>query len=134
MSSPLPPPGQDPNRPEPTPTPLSSGFQTPPQSGPMYGSPAYPPPTASTNGLAIASLVCALVGIGTLVTAPIGAILGHIARRRIRESGEQGDGMALAGIIIGWSITGLTLGCCVLSITLGILGEAASAAVAVPSP
>jgi hypothetical protein len=29
-------------------------------------------------------------------------ILGHMARRQIRKSGEQGDGMALAGLILGY--------------------------------
>jgi hypothetical protein len=55
-----------------------------------------------TNGLAIAAMVVALVGFG-----PVGAVMGHIARRQIRETGEQGDGFALAGIIVGWIVTGL---------------------------
>ncbi|MEJ3743223.1 DUF4190 domain-containing protein [Actinomycetes bacterium KLBMP 9797] len=82
-----------------------------PQSG--YAAPAYPgygyPPVYAqpTNGMAIASLVCALAGIATCISAPIGAILGHVARKQIRERGEGGDGLALAGIIVGWIITGL---------------------------
>jgi Domain of unknown function (DUF4190)/Domain of unknown function (DUF1707) len=67
---------------------------------------AYPLPTAAqptTNGMAIASLVC---GIGQVVGGPIAGIaaiiLGHTARRRIRETGEQGDGMALTGLILGY--------------------------------
>jgi hypothetical protein len=79
---------------------------------PVPGYPAYGYPVAvnpPTNGLAIASLVLALVGIGTCITAPVGAILGHIARRQIRERGEGGDGMAKAGIIVGWILTGLML-------------------------
>jgi hypothetical protein len=64
--------------------------------------------------MAIASLIvsCASVvtlcayGLGALVGAT-GAILGHVARRRIRASGAQGDGMALAAIIVGWITTGL---------------------------
>jgi hypothetical protein len=59
-----------------------------------------PPPT---NRLAIASLIC---GIGQLVAAfPAGIaaiILGHMAHRQIRETGEQGDGMAVAGLILGY--------------------------------
>jgi hypothetical protein len=35
-----------------------------------------------------------------------------VARRQIKERGGQGDGMALAGIIAGWIITGLWIcGC-----------------------
>jgi hypothetical protein len=35
-----------------------------------------------------------------------------VARRQIRESGEQGDGMALAGIIVGWITTGIAVCVC----------------------
>jgi hypothetical protein len=76
------------------------------------GYPAYGYPVAAappTNGLAIAALVCALAGIATCISAPVGAILGHVARRQIRERGEGGDGMALAGIIIGWIVTALMI-------------------------
>jgi hypothetical protein len=72
---------------------------------PGYG--YQPVAVQPTNGLAIAALVCALAGIATCISAPVGAILGHIARRQIRERGEAGDGMALAGIIVGWIITAL---------------------------
>jgi hypothetical protein len=57
--------------------------------------------------MAIAALVCAVIGLG-----PIGAILGHVARKQIRETGEQGDGMALAGIIVGWITTGIVVCVC----------------------
>jgi hypothetical protein len=29
-------------------------------------------------------------------------IFGYIARRNIRTNGQKGDGMALAGIVLGW--------------------------------
>ena len=45
-------------------------------------------------------------GLGTIVGL-VGAILGHIARRRIRNSGEGGDAMALTGIIVGWIVLAL---------------------------
>jgi hypothetical protein len=70
----------------------------PPYQGPY---PAYPP-TPPTNGLAIASLVC---GIGAFVIGLsfIPAIIcGHIARGQIRRTGEQGGGLALAGLILGY--------------------------------
>jgi hypothetical protein len=72
-----------------------------------YGAPVVAAP-APTNGLAIASLVCSLAGILTCgVVSIVGAILGHVSRKQIRERGDGGDGMALAGIIVGWVITGL---------------------------
>jgi Domain of unknown function (DUF4190)/Domain of unknown function (DUF1707) len=58
---------------------------------------------SSTNGLAIASLVCGIGQIFIWVVGPMAAIiLGHIARRQIRRTGEDGDGMALAGLILGY--------------------------------
>jgi hypothetical protein len=78
----------------------------------LVTAPAPPPPAPysfatmaqpATNGMAIASLVC---GIGQIVGGPIAGIaaiiLGHQARRRIRQTGEQGDGMAVAGLILGY--------------------------------
>lgn len=64
-------------------------------------------PNPQTNSLALASLILSLLGLLTWITAPIGAILGHIARRQIRETEEGGDGLALGGIIVGWVITAL---------------------------
>jgi hypothetical protein len=41
--------------------------------------------------------------------AIIGAIMGHVARRQIRERGEEGDGMALTGVIVGWIVFSLAI-------------------------
>jgi hypothetical protein len=41
------------------------------------------------------------------VFAPAGLVLGIIARRQIRQTGEEGDGLALAGIVIGAIATAL---------------------------
>jgi uncharacterized membrane-anchored protein len=53
----------------------------------------------STNGMAIAALVCGVVGIFALAM-----IFGYIGRRQIDESGGRmsGRGMAVAGIVLGW--------------------------------
>jgi len=68
--------------------------------------------------MAIVALILSLAGFIIGVSAPVGAILGHIARRQIRETGEDGDGMALAAIIIGWIITGLVLLGCIIFVVL----------------
>jgi hypothetical protein len=83
---------------------------TQPYAQTPYGTPGYGGP--GTNSLAIASLICSLAGLVVGISAPVGAILGHIARKQIRTSGEQGEGMALAGIIVGWSLTGIFLCVC----------------------
>ncbi len=74
-----------------------------------------------TNGMAIASLAC---GIGQLLAgfpAGIAAIvLGHQARRRIRVTGEHGDGMARAGLILGYVGTAGFVLLAVLIVLLGV--------------
>ncbi|WP_433531174.1 DUF4190 domain-containing protein [Micromonospora sp. CA-263727] len=78
----------------------------PPQPGYGYPPPAYGYPQ-QTNSLAIVALVLSLIGIGSCITAPIGAIMGHVAMRQIRERGEGGEGLAKAAIIVGWILTAL---------------------------
>jgi hypothetical protein len=94
----------------------------PPMSGAMYGPPAYgayAPP--ETNGLAVASLVCSLAGFFACgVPTIVGVVLGHVARGQIRRSeGRQtGDGLALAGLIVGYlMIAGFI--CLILLIVIG---------------
>ncbi|MBL7257481.1 DUF4190 domain-containing protein [Actinoplanes sp. LDG1-01] len=41
----------------------------------------------------------------TFVAAPIGAVLGHVAVRKVRGTGLGGQSMARWAIVIGWSIT-----------------------------
>jgi hypothetical protein len=70
-----------------------------------YVAPPAPPLIARqrTSGLAIASLACGICQIGFLLPTGIIAIfLGHAARRRNRRTGERGDGLALAGLILGY--------------------------------
>lgn len=63
-----------------------------------------------TNGLAIAALVCGVAQVFLWFLAAIPAVvLGHMARKQIRQTGEQGDGMALAGLILGYIGLALTV-------------------------
>ncbi len=60
-------------------------------------------PVIPTNSMAIASLICGVLQLFFWVLTGIPAIiLGHMARKQIRQSGEQGAGMALAGMILGY--------------------------------
>ena len=61
-------------------------------------------PVAKTNGFAIASLACGLAQFmfGPLPTIPA-IVFGHMARGQIRRTGEQGAGLALAGLVLGWA-------------------------------
>lgn len=85
-------------------------------SAPGYpGGQAYAAP-APTNPLAITALIAGIAGfiilpfIGSLVAI----ITGHMALSKLKTSGEQGRGMALAGVIMGY--VGIALG--VLSLIL----------------
>lgn len=79
-------------------------------------------PVAKTNGLAIASLVLGIVwlmGLGSLLAV----IFGHVSLRQVSLTGEQGRGMAIAGLVLGY----IGLGFWALVIFIGILGAAAGA-------
>jgi len=75
--------------------------------GYMPGAMAYARPR--TDGLAIASLICGIVGIVCFVIClgvilgPVAAIMGYISRQRIASSSGTlaGGGLALAGLILG---------------------------------
>lgn len=74
----------------------------------------------STNPFAIASLVLSLVGILVGLAAILGVIFGHIALVQIKRNGQSGRGMALAGVIIGWTM--IVLGIMVMLFVLSIFG------------
>ena len=96
-----------------------TGYPPPGYAPPAYGPPAYGPPAygygspygpyaygayspPTTNGLAIASMVCGIVGLAFCqVFAIAGLIMGIIARRQIRdaEGSQTGGAFALTGII-----------------------------------
>jgi Domain of unknown function (DUF4190) len=84
--------GQQPQQP--------GGYPPPPPGAPgQYG--GYPqqyapqPPAQGTNTMAILALVFAFV------FAPLGIVFGIMGRKQIARTGEGGDGLALAGLIVG---------------------------------
>jgi hypothetical protein len=86
---------------------------------------ATEPSVANTNGLAIASLAC---GLAQFVFGPLAAIpaivFGHMARHQIKRTGEQGAGLALAGLILGWAVVilGIVLIVIALVVAAGMHG------------
>ena len=74
----------------------------------------YPPPRipapAAINSLAVASLICGAAEFPTLgLTALPAVILGHRARQQIRETGQRGEALAVAGLVLGWAAIALFL-------------------------
>lgn len=89
----------------------------PPEGGYQPGYPPYPvgyPPPPRTNGMAIASLICGFL------FAPLGIIFGHISLSQIRRTGEQGRGLAIAGLVISYLMTALTILAVVLAVVAGV--------------
>ncbi|BDH56943.1 DUF4190 domain-containing protein [Tsukamurella sp. PLM1] len=124
-----------PQYPGPQQYPGQQGFGQQPFGQQLPGYPAYPgqnapgfpgygqPMQTGTNGLAIASLICGVVsmvlfcfwGAGLLVAIPA-VVMGVLAMKQIRLSGQEGHGMALAGVITG-SI-GLVISLCYLILVI----------------
>jgi peptidyl-prolyl cis-trans isomerase B (cyclophilin B) len=67
----------------------------PPQSQPL----PYPEPKKPTNGLAIASIICGVL------FAPLGILFGHLSLWQIKRNGDDGRNLAVAGLIVGYSLT-----------------------------
>jgi hypothetical protein len=64
--------------------------------------PAGVPVPPVINSLAVASLICGLAEVPTLGLSALPAvILGTRARQQIRETGQRGEGLAVAGLILG---------------------------------
>jgi len=68
-----------------------------------------------TNTLALVSLICGVLGwsVAPVLASIVAVVTGHMARSQIRQSGgrEEGDGLAIGGLVLGYA-----------SLVLGILG------------
>jgi hypothetical protein len=91
----------------PTPYPNVPGYHGAPAAPGYYYHPgaAYDPyrPTKppGTNGKAIAAIVTSAMGFFCCVPSIVGLILGIIAMRETKRTGQEGYGLALAGAILG---------------------------------
>ncbi|MRH86064.1 DUF4190 domain-containing protein [Nocardia sp. SYP-A9097] len=117
---------QYPNYPPPQPNPSggfaqpnSGGFAQPAPGQPYNYQPGYQPygyqaPGLGTNGLAIASLIVSVLGLSTLffcflpIGSLVGLVLGVVALNQVKQSGQDGRGLAQGGIWVG--AAGLALG------------------------
>jgi hypothetical protein len=86
---------------------------------PVTAVPTTPPPpiaAGQTNTLAVVSLVSAigapfghLIGVGGITLIIVSIVTGHMARSQIKRTGESGDGLAIAGLIISYVHLALTV-------------------------
>jgi hypothetical protein len=82
----------------------------------MSGTPEFPTKTPKpTSSLSITSLIMAVLGwtLIPIVGGIIAVITGHMAKKEIRQSDGLlgGDGVATAGLVLGYS--NLAIGLCV---------------------
>ncbi|EID11021.1 peptidylprolyl isomerase [Mycolicibacterium phlei] len=72
----------------------------PPPYPPPYGYPAaYPAGPRPTNTFAVISMVFAFL------FAPLGILFGHLSLSQIKKTGEEGRGLAIAGLVISYLVT-----------------------------
>jgi len=75
-----------------------------PAYGPAYGQPGTGAPATKTNVLAIVSLIASIAGIVIFwfIGSVVGVICGHISLNQIKRTREEGRGLAVAGLIVGY--------------------------------
>ncbi|MDQ1216548.1 DUF4190 domain-containing protein [Microbacterium arborescens] len=131
-----------PQQPYPAPGQPASGAPVPPPA-PPYATPpqqqayqpaGYPPPAygqgggyqpQKTNTLAVVSMIASIVGFIWLlpvIGSVAGVIMGHISLSQIKRTNENGRGMALAGLIVGYA--GLALAIVGIIIVASLIGWA----------
>ena len=86
-----------------------------------YPPPGYPPPypypyppARTTNGMAIASMVLGILWI-YWIGSILALVFGYVARDQIKKNGQAGDGMAIAGIVLGWVGVGILIATLVIA-------------------
>jgi hypothetical protein len=103
-------------------SPPDAHYQGPPYSPQPYGfSQPWDSSRRATNGMAIASMV-----LGILWVWWIGSILalvfGYIGLNQIQQRNEQGRGMAIAGVVLGW----VGVGTGIIVLILALIGAASN--------
>lgn len=89
----------------------------PPMMTPYGAAPGYVT-NAGTNGMAIASMVLGILWL-YWVGSILALIFGYIALGQIKQRPQSGQGMAIAGIVLGW------IGVAALVVVLIIVASAA---------
>jgi len=84
------------------------------------------PPAKPTSNLALASLILGILGWTVLPTlGSIGAVItGHMAKNEIKSSmgALGGDGMATAGLVLGYANIAIAVCACLALIAMLALG------------
>lgn len=102
------------------------GSYPPPPPQPYSG--YSPPPIGPKNGLGIAALVVAIIGlvfcwtvVGGVILGVGAVILGFVARGRVKRGQATNGGVAIAGIVLGFLAIIVSL--VFIPIWIGVFGE-----------
>jgi hypothetical protein len=97
---------------QPSPQNPYQGQQPTHQGQPHGGQPAYQGQSGAPgqrNTLALVSMILGIAGFFTSITALGAIVTGHMALSQIKKRGEEGRGMALTGLILGYVVVALTI-------------------------
>ena len=96
--------------------------KTPKAAKPVTVVTPEPATAPKTNILSIVALVTGIAGLTVIpfVSSIVAVVTGHMARKEVRRTGEQGDGLALAGLITGY--IGIGLGVLVAILVIAFFG------------
>ncbi len=100
------------------------GGYPPPPPQPYAGYPP-PPPNPPKNGLGLAALVVAIVGlvlcwsvVGGVIAGVVAVILGFLGRGRVKRGEADNGGIAIAGIVLGF--LSIVVGLVFIAIWVGV--------------
>ncbi|MGL5857650.1 MAG: DUF4190 domain-containing protein [Angustibacter sp.] len=94
------------------PPPYGAGYSRP-GAGPAFGN--VPP---GTNGFAISAFVCGLLGVALL-----GVIFGIVALGQVKRTGQQGRGLAIAGIVVSAAWVAMIGALVAIALAVGLAAE-----------
>ena len=81
-------------------------------------------PSSHLNTMALIGFILSLSAIVFGVTAIPGVVLGHIGLSQIKKTGEQGKGLGISALAVGYAIIGFTvIGIIIFVVLLIIFGS-----------
>jgi len=73
------------------------------------------------NIMALVGFILSVSGVATGITVIPGIVLSHIGLSQIKRTGESGRGFALAGLIVGYCVVGLSAVAVIMIVLIAIL-------------
>ena len=73
------------------------------------------------NIMALVGFILSVSGVATGITVIPGIVLSHIGMSQIKRTGESGRGFALAGLVVGYCVVGLSVLAIIVVVILAVL-------------